>query len=546
MARKKAESRKVAVIDYETDPFKYGRIPKPFVAGFYDGEIYRDFWGDDCVQQLVDWLTYDAPHAYLIYAHNGGKFDFFLMLDHLENPVKIINGRIVSAKLGRHELRDSFAIIPIGLAGYQKEKIDYDTFERETREAHSDAIRAYLRSDCLYLYDLVAAFVARFTAKITVGSTAIGELRKFHPFEQQREWHDAKFRPFYFGGRVEALESGVLEGDWKVIDVNSMYPYVMSELDHPTGREYLVSYSTIMDKKGRMSGHARAPFYFAHIECHQSGAFPTRVKDGPLNFDVPHGEFFVTSHELKAALDTGRVSGVKVRQLWVPLKTIRFKEFVAHFMAEKIRGKETGDKIGELFAKFMLNSAYGKFGTNPDNYKDYWLQGQDEPIPPEPYQIASAHNCGVNLWEKDATSKRYFDVATAASITGAARSVLLRALSAAIRPVYCDTDSIICQDTGNIELDPSRLGAWKLEARGERLAVAGKKLYALHAARTYPELPKQEPGYVKVASKGVRLTGATILDLARGGVAEWENMAPSFSLTKKPSFVKRKIVAKNL
>lgn len=536
MTRAKTRKResKVAVIDYETDPFKYGRIPKPFVAGFYTDGFYREFWGDDCVQQLVDWLLYDAPDTYLIFAHNGGKFDFFLMLEHLENPVKIINGRIVEAQLGRHKLRDSFAIIPIPLASFQKDEIDYEKFERPVRDQHRDEICRYLRSDCVYLYELVAAFVERFTAKITVGSTAIAELRKFHPFDQQREWHDQKFRPWYFGGRVEALETGILSGNWEIHDVNSMYPYVMSDFDHPTGREYLVSYSAVMDKKGRMSGFARAPFYFAHIECRQDGAFPTRVKDAPLNFNVRHGEFFVTSHELKAAVELGLVSQVKVKAVHVPLKTIRFKEYVDYWMAEKIAGKNTSDKIRELFAKFMLNSAYGKFGTNPDNYKDFLLQKDGEPMPDQPWSISSSHQCGVNLWEKDAQTKRYFDVATAASITGAARSVLLRALRTAKRPIYCDTDSIICESLGQPQ-DASRLGAWKLEARGDTIAIAGKKLYAL----------RDGAECVKLASKGVRLTAGAIFDLCRGGVVEWENKAPSFSLKKTPSFVKRKIVAKS-
>ena len=533
MPRKKQEI-KLAVIDYETDPFKYGRIPKPFSAGFYDGETYREFWGDDCVNQLVDWLTYDCKTQYLIYAHNGGKFDFFLMLDHLENPIKIINGRIVSARLGKHEVRDSYAIIPIPLAGYEKDTIDYVKFERETREQHRAEISRYLQSDCKYLFDLVSAFITRFTAKITVGATAIGELRKFHPFDQQRESHDAKYRPYYFGGRVEAFDTGILTGDWRVYDVNSMYPYVMSEYQHPTGREYLSSYSAIMDKRGRMSGFARAPFYFARIECHQDGAFPVRSKNAPLNFNVAHGEFFVTSHELQAALKAGRVSGVKVREVYCPLKTIQFKEYVAYWMAEKIAAKANGNKINELFAKFMLNSAYGKFGTNPDHYKDYWLQQDGEDMPEAPYQITSTHQGGINLWEKDSATKRYFDVATAASITGAARSVLLSALAVAKRPIYCDTDSIICESL-DLPHDPSALGAWKLEASGNSIAIAGKKLYALRDA---------SGKYVKLASKGVRLTGSIIFDLARGGVAEWENDAPSFSIKKDPTFIRRKIVAK--
>ncbi len=46
---------------------------------------------------------------------------------------------------------------------------------------------------------------------------------------------------------------------------------------------------------------------------------------------------------------------------------------------------------------------------------------------------------------------------------------------------------------------------------------------------------------VKTASKGVRLTGPQIFDLARGGVIDWENDAPTFSLNQSPRFVHRKI-----
>lgn len=530
MPRKKPAPKVLAVLDYETDPFKYGRIPKPFVCGLYWADGYKEFWGADCVQALIDWLSQDAPCEFRIYAHNGGKFDFFLMLEHLENPVKIINGRIVKAKCGEHELRDSYAIMPIPLSAYQKDEIDYAKFEPECREQHRTEICEYLKSDCVYLYRLVSAYWERFGDSLTIGSTAIKKLREFHPFDSQGETHDSVFRPFYFGGRVECFERGVIKGDWKVYDVNSMYPYVMSEYHHPTGSGYKSGYTAIMDKRGRLSGFAEFPMYFAVIECEQDGAFPTRRKGESLDFNVPFGEFHVTSHELQAAVRAGRVQNVKVRRVWAPLKTIQFKEYVSVHMAEKIAAKKSGDKVAELFAKLLLNSAYGKFGSNPDNYFDWLLQAEDEEIPEEPYEIYSTHDRGINVWRKPTAAKRFFDVATAASVTGAARSVLLDALSASKRAIYCDTDSIICEGL-SAPMDNARLGSWKLEASGDTVAIAGKKLYALRQGRNY----------VKSASKGVRLTGPQIFDLARGKVIDWQNDAPTFSLTQSPRFVHRKI-----
>lgn len=524
----KKENRPIATIDFETDPFLYGRVPAPFCAGFYSLEVgFMCFWGADCVARLFDFLlSLKTPH--IIYAHNGGKFDFHFMLDGLENPIRVINSRIAQVKCGIHELRDSYCILPVPLRVYMKDDIDYQKLEDAVRETHKAEIISYLKTDCAGLHDLVTKFIARFGLKLTIGGTAIGILQEMHPFDKTGENHDEKFRPFYFGGRVEAIRAGTHTGKWKVYDVNSMYPDVMKNCDHPTGIKYKIGYGRILDKRGRISGFADAKFYFAHITCEQNGAFPTRMKNAPLNFDVKKGEFFVTSHELIAAIETGRAWNVKIIQCWVPERTIRFGDYVDKFMAEKIDSKAAKNKAGEIFAKLLLNSAYGKFGTDPRNFHDYFL-GEPEDL--EKYELYSTGAGHSTIWRKPVERLSFFDVATAASITGAARAKLMRALSVAVNPVYCDTDSIICEAL-NAPLDESALGAWKLEAEGDQITVIGKKVYALRAGSDF----------VKTASKGVILTGEEIEGLGRGVDVEWQNAAPSFSLGKKETgFVKRKI-----
>lgn len=529
MPRRKKAENKTATIDYETDPFLYGRIPRPFVAGFYSEEIgFKYFWGERCIEDLLQFLD-DLREPHTIYAHNGGKFDFFLMLEHLQNPLKIINGRIVKCAYGIHTLQDSYAILPVPLSAYQKDSIDYEKLESHLREKHAPEILSYLETDCRALHSLVSRFIARFGPRITIGGTAIKELKRIHPFDSQKQAHDERYRPYYFGGRVQAFETGILPGKWHVYDVNSMYPYTMREFLHPTGAAYISTYSGILDKKGRISGIADAPFYFARIHCQQQGAFPVRVKNEPLNFDVPEGEFYVTSHELKAAIELGLVQNVKVIEAHVPMQTISFGDYVDTFMAEKVAAKKAKNKGDEIIAKLMLNSAYGKFGQNPENYFDYEIHIDSEPEGDE-WEIYFAAPGKPSIWRKPSGTQAFYDVATAASITGAARSVLLRAIHAAKRPVYCDTDSIICESL-DLPLDDSALGKWKLEASGDCIAVAGKKLYALRDGKTYP----------KIASKGARLEGREIFDLCRGNAVEWKNDAPSFSLANGVSFVHRKI-----
>jgi len=535
MGRKKKQPARVAVFDLETDPFLYGRTPQPFAAGFYDGREYVDFWGANCVKSFADFLS-DQPEPLLIYAHNGGKFDFYYLLRAglLENPLKIINGRIVSAKIGIHELRDSYAIIPIPLKAYEKDSIDYALFEADKREANKADILHYLAKDCEYLYQLVFAFNERFGAKLTIGGTAMEKLKELHPFDRTTESHDIEMRPFYYGGRVQAFERGIITGDFKVYDVNSMYPFVMRDMLHPLGAAYSRYYDDqkILNKRGFiMDGKINRP-YFAHITATNRGALPTRTKTG-LSFDVPHGEFFATSHEIKTALKYGLLDIERVHAVYAPLQVQTFDKYVDSYIQEKIDGKREGDKVKEIFAKLLLNSAYGKFGQNPDNYFDYELceNGEINARLRDGWELEADYDDFVIL-RKPSENKSYFDVAVAASVTGAARAVLLEALHNSTRPIYCDTDSIICEEL-RADLDPAKLGAWKLEAQGDKIGIAGKKMYALYSGDKC----------VKLASKGVRLTGTELLRISAGEIVTHTRDAPAFGLSGSTKFVKRRVKA---
>lgn len=531
--KSRKESVKIAVIDFETDPFLFGRVPKPFAAGFYDGEIYKEFWGDNCAEYLVDFIsTLESKH--IIYAHNGGKFDFFYLLPWLNNPLKLINGRIAKAGfVGNHELRDSYSIIPIPLKAYQKDDIDYGVFERDKREKYKADILHYLAKDCEYLYSLVLAFNERFGSKLTIGGTAISKLRELHPFPAGNEAHDTKFRPFYFGGRVQCFETGIIKGKFKIFDVNSMYPDRMKNVVHPVGRGYACPINPRINSNGNLIGFGARP-YFAHIVANNRGAFPTRLKSG-LDFTIPKGEFFTTSHEIQTAIKFGLADIKQVICAFVPQQLISFGEYVDKYSDEKIKAKKSGDKITEIFSKLLLNSAYGKFAQNPDNYYDYKIIGDIGELSREEWaewDLFETHG-DYQIWRKKSNAKSYFDVATAASITGASRAKLLEGLALSQRPIYCDTDSIICEDFAG-ETDDSKLGAWKCEGEADRVAIAGKKLYAAFSGSEC----------IKLASKGVRLSGNDVVKICRGETLEWANQAPSFSLSHAPNFVHRKISRK--
>lgn len=536
MTRRKADKKpqpEVAVLDFETDPFKYGRVPEPFAAGFLWRDYYHEFWGTarEIVYQISEMIkSIDVP--LVIYAHNGGKFDFYFMWKHIENPVRIIHGRIVSFRIGIHELRDSWAIMPFALATYKKTEIDYGKFEPEVRDQHKAEILAYLRDDCRDLKALCDVFVSRFGFKLTIAGTAMKELRKLHKQESLGGSHDRRFRPYYFGGRVECFESGVVTGDFKVYDVNSMYPAVMANFDHPIGGEYIRVRNAKLSPSGWIVGYPGC-MYFAQVEGENRGALPTRDLTGSkgLNFDQDEGLFHVTSHELRAAIEVGKFRVRKIPLALVAVRVQRFTHFVAKFSDEKKQFKRDGDRINELLSKYVLNSAYGKFGTDPTKYKEYQIciKGEhDDPDETSEWEIEQ-DAANWRLWSKPTPKHVYFDVAIAASVTGAARAVLLRAIVGAKRPIYCDTDSLVCEGLHGVPMDEYTLGAWKTEATADTAAIAGKKLYALF----------RDGKPVKHACKGLKVSPAEIRRIAEGGEFLWQSDAPNFSLTGEVKFVAR-------
>jgi DNA polymerase elongation subunit (family B) len=127
--------------------------------------------------------------------------------------------------------------------------------------------------------------------------------------------------------------------------------------------------------------------------------------------------------------------------------------------------------------------------------------------------------------------QRFYNVAVSASITGFVRAYMWDAMTKCENVMYCDTDSIICTDTGELDLHPTELGAWDVEAVGDYGGIAGKKLYALQT----------DNGEWKTASKGVRLDAHEILAVAKGKEIVFHPMNPQFSLKRGVRFQARKV-----
>lgn len=529
--------KKIGVIDFETDPFLFERSPKPFAVELFFGDGDPDnivFWGPRCAAEISDHL-HNLDDC-LIYAHNGGKFDFHYLLPYVDTgEIKIINGRIAQVFVGACELRDSFLIIPFALDKYKKTKIDYDIFESDVRnhKANKTAILNYLHDDCVYTLELIQGFRKHTKGALTVGSAAFASMRKLGiQIEKNTEWHDERMRPYFFGGRVQVFKPGIIQEPVHVLDINSAYPFAMLA-EHAHGKGYLES------KNGKIMNQS-----FVRISAESVGVFPFRnQKTKRLEFpdDGEVREFLTTGWEFNMAKKCRLLKAHSILSVLSSQKTINFKKFVEHHVDERNKAKHAHDTINDLAHKTLANSGYGKLALNPRDFEDYEIAEIGDNAPKlRGFKFEDDITDDLALWVKSSyTGDGFYDVATAASITGYVRAMLMEKIYMERKlhntVYYCDTDCAMV--SGYHSMAPNtKLGAWKYEGLAHSGAFAGKKLYALRGVFG----DKKE----KKASKGANLTYAQIMRVARGESVGWKNRAPNFKLgvsTENAKFVKRTI-----
>ena len=559
MARSK---RRVFTVDVETDPFLRDREPLPFLWGVYDGEPggFRHFPDAD---SMLRWLHAQGP--LIVYAHNGGKFDYLYLFDFFEayNEILIINGRIAKFTIGEIEFRDSWNILPLPLRKLGKGEIEFWKLEKAVRKQHMKEILEYNKQDCVSLWEAVTGFIKLYGAGLTLAGAALEYWSKKFNHEKPKSDHSfyESIKPYYSGGRVQCFYKGIIKGDFHVVDINSAYPYAMT-FKHPLS----VRFSTCHPKKSDKI----IPQSLYRIEGSSKGGLPWRemrtiknkktgideIKYGALAFpedgEDEAREYCCTGWELQAALDTKTLTKWKPLDRKDFLKEIDFQDYVGHFYKMK-KDAEKGS-LEYQFAKLMQNSLYGKFGANPDEYSSYGIVPTEDIIPVmQSPGTQLGRNCGPWDWagqlghfalmegkdpatgEKNPVRSDFYNVATAASITGFVRAYLwrhickVRAKGGSV--LYCDTDSIVYRLEGAITSHPfdlsNELGDWGHEGVFSEGAIAGKKLYAFKAKD-----PKAKEKWKK-ACKGVKIEPEQIVEIANGSELVWLADAPAPSIHRK-------------
>lgn len=587
----KKKQWRIATWDCETDPFGWNKNSfednevHPFISGLYilDDGTYHEFFNDDlseygCYSGIRKFVEFIQDEDLLIYAHNGGKFDFMFLLPWLDPNITLVNGRIAKATIGNCEFRDSFMILPVPLSSMEKDiGFDYEKMHYKKRAKHIEEIRTYLRNDCVYLGNWVHDFIDRYGVQFTLAGTSMKEIKKSGiPLVRSFPDYDAQFRKYYFGGRTQCFKKGYHKGPLVYYDINSAYPYAMLH-KHPIG--------TTRTQFIKKNGQAKLPegrdcVFFADIRAISKGCLPLRNPD-TKKLEYPDDdeirEYKTTCWEIWAGLDTGTLEIIEVLDGWRFIDVGDFSSFIIPYYEQKNASVKGSPEY--LFSKLIMNAGYGKWGLNVGEFKNYVLTPfgkhpmSDEPVPDYPptteeeaeiyyewksrfdaWSLYADHN-EYSVWEQPDPGTMYNNVATAASITGFVRAYLWRHICQCKNVLYCDTDSVVCSEfAGNIG---DELGQWSLECYVRQAWIAQRKMYCLEVEsnpwKTKVETKRRKkrnvttlsieykPDY-KTASKGVRLSPEEIIrGVNDGGKVTYEKPSPAFSVKYAQRFLRKTI-----
>lgn len=374
----------------------------------------------------------------------------------------------------------------------QKLTLDYEAY-RASGHILTDHEIEYIRHDVEIMSRALTIMFEANLKKLTIGSDALNNYKEMISedeyninFPTLSEKIDAFIRSSYKGGFTYLNDKykDKQTGAGIVFDMNSMYPSKMKYEKLP--------YGIPLHYNGKYEKDDVYDLYVQYLKCSfelKPGKIPSiQIKK---NYSFQDNEYLKSSEGEKVDLvltsvdlelflenynvyDLEYVEGYKFKS-----KTGMFSEYIDYWTASKIKAKKEKNSSMYRISKLMLNSLYGKFGTNPKGRvkHPYYDEKQVK------YEISDERN------------RKSLYVAVASFITSYARADIIRS-SENIRRyslkkygfdayVYSDTDSIHCllgdedieELSKTMKIDEYKLGYWKLESRFSRGKYIRQKCY---------------------------------------------------------------------
>lgn len=366
------------------------------------------------------------------------------------------------------EFRDSYKKVPMTVRRaaeswkltITKGDLDYHT-PRPIGHQLTPAERDYLHRDVSIMAHIMADIIASGASRLTIGSDALAEYKRLVNknmfgvvFPVLSTEMDAEIRQAYRGGwtyKSDRWKPGI-QCSGIVLDVNSLYPYVMYDRPMPYGYPEYVE-GKVEPTEDRplviMSVTMTAKLKADHVPCIQikkSGIFS---ESEYIKEIIEPETLMMTNIDFDLYCEHYDVDVLAFGGGW------RFKAAVGLFKTyidkwSKIKAESKGGR--REIAKLHLNSLYGKFATNPH------IRGMF-PVMDDQGVMRLKH-------APDETRDPVY-TAVGVFITSYARDITIRAAQANFDTfIYADTDSLhLLRDDvpEGIDVHPTKLGAWKFE-----------------------------------------------------------------------------------
>lgn len=398
----------------------------------------------------------------------------------------------------------------------QKLKIDYSAHDDLPYGSPlTEEEKQYIIHDVKIVANAIEIFQQQGMDKITIASCAMSEYKKIVGQRNFKRWFPVlntdihnDIKQGYRGGFTYVMPdvAGKVVGNGVVADINGLFSSVMIDEKLPHG--------TPIFYRGKYEPDDLYPLYTQMIRCQfelKPGKIPTiQIKHSMY---YAGNEYLTTSNDedvvlclnsvdLELFLDHYEVYNLEYLSGW-KFKAARgfFDEYIEKWSRIKAKAKAEGNWGLYLLAKLMLNSLYGKFGTSTTRRSKAPYMDKD----------------GVVKYKDTAPEeKEGVYVPMASFITSYARYRMITSLQRAsddyrsgrskIRPCYCDTDSLHCLSEDFalpewLEIDKSKLGAWKFESKFTRGKFLRQKCYIEMSTE---DVENPEPEYnLKVTVAGM-------------------------------------------
>lgn len=310
--------------------------------------------------------------------------------------------------------------------------------------------------------------------KLTIASTALYCFRR-NFLKNAYDIHDKevllKLFEAYYGGRTECFQIGKFT-NYNYFDFNSLYPSVMAENSYPdpnTLRQ--ASYFEVEDFIKQIL------FKYEGVSCVEVTApshlyyplLPVRTKENLL---FPIGTFkgYYSHIELKRAVELGYTINKHYKSIFYTGVCEPFKDFVNFMYNERMKYKNINDPI-QLIFKLILNSLYGKFCQKFENTV---IQPFNLSIK-ELRKIKEFERLNDFIIYKESTEPSSFNVVIWGVYVSAYARLKLYNEFERLKPIYCDTDSIITRE----KIKHNKLlGGLDLEYKIVRGCLIRPKFYA--------------------------------------------------------------------